>query len=138
MIIIEEEHYTEAIYSLTIKPNFSTFGSILKIFTQGPVLSFVPDDNTKDLLGFNKITIDGEYNLSQNPVAILSFNTIFLERVITQSIIFKGKRSGILHNFTMDVDPGYKYIENVRGVQWHRMESQDNISSISFNLKKEH
>ena len=31
--IIHEEHYTEAIYPLNIKPNFSTLGSIIEIST---------------------------------------------------------------------------------------------------------
>ena len=53
-------------------------------------------------------------------------------------MIFKGKRSGIIFNFTMDVSPGYKYIEKFRGgVQWYIMESKDNISSIRFKLKNE-
>ena len=53
-------------------------------------------------------------------------------------MIFKGKRSGIIHNFTMDVDPGYKYIEKFRGgVQWYMMETKDFISSINFKLKNE-
>ena len=53
-------------------------------------------------------------------------------------MIFKGKRSGIIHNFTMDVDLGYKYIEKFRGgVQWYMMESKDIISSICFKLKNE-
>ena len=53
-------------------------------------------------------------------------------------MIFKGKRTGIIHNFTMDVDPGYKYMEKFRGgVQWYMMESKDIISSICFELKNE-
>ena len=53
-------------------------------------------------------------------------------------MIFKGKTSGIIHNFTMDVDPGYKYIEKFRGgVQWYMMESKDIISSICVKLKNE-
>ena len=53
-------------------------------------------------------------------------------------MIFKGKRSGIIHNFTTDVDPGYKYIEKFRGaVQWYMMDTKDLISSISFKLKNE-
>ena len=31
MIIIEEERYTEPIYPFTVKPNFSTHGSIIEI-----------------------------------------------------------------------------------------------------------
>ena len=53
-------------------------------------------------------------------------------------MFFKGRRSGIIHNFTMDVDPGYKYIVKFRGnVQWYMMESKDVISSISFKLTNE-
>ena len=107
-IIIDEEHYTEANYPFTIKPNFSTLGSIIEISTHGPVITFVPDDSIRDLLGFNQTIIFEEYNLSPNPVDILSFDNIFLECNIAQSMIFRGKRSGIIHNFDMDVDPGYK------------------------------
>ena len=137
-INIDEEHYKEAKYPFKIKPNFSTLGSIIEISTQGPVITFVQDDSIRDLLGFNRTTIFGEYNLSPNPVDILSFDNIFLESNIARGMIFKGKRSGIIHNFTMDVDPGYKYIEKFRGgVQWYMMESKDNFSSVCFKLKKE-
>ena len=51
-------------------------------------------------------------------------------------MIFEGKRSGIKHNFTMDVNPGYKYIEKFRGnIQWYIKESKKIISSICFKLK---
>ena len=137
-IIIDKEHYTEANYRFSIKPNFSTLGSIIEISIQGPVITFVPDDSIRDLLGFNKTTILEEYNLSPNPVDILSFDNIFIETDIAKGMIFKGKRTGIIMNFTMDVDPGYKYIEKFHGgVQWYMMESKDIISSICFKLKNE-
>ena len=112
--------------------------SILEISSQGPITTFVPDHSIRKLLGFNKITIFEENNLSPNPVDILPFDNIFLECVIAQGMIFKGKRSGIIHNFTMDVDPCYKYFEKFRGgIQWYMMESKDIISSICFKLKNE-
>ena len=50
-------------------------------------------------------------------------------------MIFKGKRSGIYHNWSMDVDPGYKYTENfLGGIQWYMMYAKDIISSICFKL----
>ena len=53
-------------------------------------------------------------------------------------MIFKGKRTSIIHNFTMDVDPGCKYIEKFRGgIQWYMMDSKVIISSINFELKSE-
>ena len=110
-IIIEKGHYNETTYPFIVKPNFSTLGSIIEILTPGPQISFVFDDSIGNLLGFNEILVWGKYNLSDNPVDILSFDNIFIECNIAQGIIFKGKRSGIIHNFTMDVDPGYKYIE---------------------------
>ena len=137
-IIIDEEHYTEANYPFTIKPNFSTFGSIIEISPQGPIKNFMFDDSIKYLLGFNARTLYEEYTPSDHPVDILSFDNIFLECNIAQGIIFTGNRNGIIHNFTMDVDPGYNYIEKFRGgVQWYMMESKDIISSICFKLKKE-
>ena len=48
--IIDEGHYTEANDPFTIKPNFSTLGSIIEISTQGPVITFVLDDSIGDLL----------------------------------------------------------------------------------------
>ena len=137
-IIIDEKLYTEANYPFTIKPIFSTLGSIIEISTQGPIISFMFDDSIKHLLGFNARALYEEYTPSDHPVEILSFHNIFLECKIAQGIIFKGKRSGIIHNFTMDVDPGYKYIKKFRGgVQWYMMESKDVISSICFKLKNE-
>ena len=137
-IIIDQEYYTETNYPLNIKPNFSTLGSIIEISTQGPAITFIPDDSMRGLLGFNKTTIFEEYNLSPHPVDILSFDNIFIETDIAKGMIFRGKRSGIIMNFTMDVDPGYKYIEKFHGgVQWYMMESKDVISSICFKLKNE-
>ena len=137
-IIIDESHYTEANYPFKIKPDFTTLGSIVEITDPETVISFKPDDSIGSLLGFNKRSIYEEYNLSDNPVDILSFDNIFLECIIAQGMIFRGKRSRIIHNFTMDVDPGYKYIEKFRGrKQWFMMESKDIISSICFILKNE-
>ena len=137
-IIIDEGHYTEANYPFTIKPNFSTLGSNIEISTQGPLTTFIPDDSIRHLLGFDKKTKFEGYNLSPNPVDILSFDNIFLECNIAQGMFFKGKRTGIIDNFTMDVDPGYKYIQKFRGgVLWYMMESKDFISSICFKLKNE-
>ena len=137
-ITIDQGHNTEANYPSTIKPNFSTLGSIIDILPQGPPISIIPDDSIGNLLGFDKNILYQENNLSPNLGDISSFDNIFLESDIAQGMIFKEKRSGVIHNFTMDIVPGYKYIEKFRGgVQWYMMESKDIISSICFKLKKE-
>ena len=103
-IIIYEEHYTEANYPFKIKTNYSTLGSIIEI-QQPAMIGFVYDNSFVNLLGFNETLLYKEYNLSHNPVDILSFDNIFLETEIAQGMFFKGKRSCIIQNFSMDVDP---------------------------------
>ena len=135
-IINVEGHFTEADYPFQIKPYFSTLGSNVEISYQGPSISFFPNDSILDLLGLKPKVLQEEYSLSDYPVGIISFDRIFLECDVAQGMIFKGKRSGIIHNFSMDLDPGYKYIEKFRGgVQWYMKESKDIISNICFNKK---
>ena len=137
-IIIEKEHYTENDYPFKIKPNFSTLGSIIEIKPQGAIIGFVFEDNIGSLLGFDETILWEEYNLSPNPVDILSFDNIFIHTDIAQGMIFKGRRSGIIHNWTMTVDPGYKYIEKFSGgISWYMLDTKDFISSINFKLKNE-
>ena len=53
-------------------------------------------------------------------------------------MIFKGRRTGIIHNWAMTVDPGNKYVKRFSvGISWYMMESKDFISSINFKLKNE-
>ena len=137
-IIINHMHFSEENYPFQIKANFSTLHSIIEISSEESATSFKPNGSIGSLLGFNRRSIYEEYNLSDNPVDILSFDNIVIETDIAQGMIFKGRRSGIIHNFTMDVDPGYKYMEKFRGgVQWYMMESKEIISSINFRLKNE-
>ena len=46
-IIIDEELYTEANYPFTIKPNFSTLGSIIEKSPQRPIIGFMFNDSIK-------------------------------------------------------------------------------------------
>ena len=53
-------------------------------------------------------------------------------------MIFRGKRSVIIHIWTMTVDPGYKFVEKLAGgLSWYVMVSKVFISSIRFKLKNE-
>ena len=96
------------------------------------------DDSIKDLLGLHAITLYEEYNLSTNPVDILSFDNIFLECNIARGMIFEGRKSNIIHNWTMTAVPGYKNVEKFSGgISWYMMQSKDIISSVCFQLKNE-
>ena len=126
------------IIHLKSNQNFTTLGSILEITPQGPIVSFASDDSMKNLLGFDETILYTKLKSSPNPVDIISFDNIFIETSIAKGMIFKGKRSGIIMIFTMQVSPGYKLLNRFEGgVQWYMMESKDVISSISFRLKNE-
>ena len=118
-INIDKEHYTEANNPFSIKPIFSTLGSIIENSPQGPLISFVFIDSIRNLLGFIETILYQEYNISPNPVDNLAFDKIFLETDIARGMIFRGRRSGIVYKLTMDVRSGFKYIEKIRGgLQW--------------------
>ena len=137
-IIIDEGHFTLQEYPFLIKPSFSSLGSIIEISNEESAISFIPDDSIRDLLGCNRTSIYEKYNLSPNPLDIISFVNIFIESNIAQGMIFKGKRSGVIHNFTMTVNPGYKYVERFEGgISWYAMNNIDVISSINFRIKNE-
>ena len=137
-LIIDEGQFTEANYPFKIKPNFSTFGSIIAKSPQGPIINFNFVDSIKDLLGFHAITLYEEYNLSTNPVDILSFDNVFLDCDIAKGISFKGRKSNIIQNWTRTVDPGNKFAEKFSGgISWFMMQSKGITSSICFKVKNE-
>ena len=86
-IIIDEEPFADLDYPFQIKPKFSTLASNIEISPQGPLISFVFDYSTRNLLGFNETILCKKYNLSPNLVDILSFDIIFLECDIAQGLI---------------------------------------------------
>ena len=137
-IIFDEKQFTEAVYPFNFKPNFSTLGSFIEISIQGSLNSSPLDDSIRISLGFNATKIYQEDNIYPNTVDSFSSDNIFLDCDISQGMNFKGKRSCIFHNFTQDVRPRYKYIEEVRGgIQWYIMQSKDITSSKIFKLKNE-
>ena len=137
-IIIDQGYFSSEDYPFLIKPNFSKLGSIIEISNEESAISFIPDDSIRDLLGFNKTSIYEKDNISPNPVDLISFDNVFIESNIAQGMIFKGKRSGVIHNFTMTVNPGYKYVERFAGgVAWYMLHTNDFISSINFKSKNE-
>ena len=137
-IIINEGHYTDENYPFFIKPDFETLGSIIEISPHGPIITFNPHDSIGSLLDFRKNNVYEEYNISPNQVDIISFDNIFIETDIAERMIFRGRRTGIIFNWQLDVNPGYKYIHKFRGgLQWYMLQNRDIISSISFKLKNE-
>ena len=137
-LIIKKGDATESNYPFLIKPNFDNLHSIIEI-ADGWEIDFTQNETIREVLGCKSKRISNEINNSDYPVDIISFDNIFIQTDIALGMLINGKRSGIIHNFTMDVDPGYRYIEKFRsGITWYMMESKDFVSNINFKLKNEH
>ena len=92
-IFVGKGHFTKPDFPFKIKPKFST------------IIGFVFNDSIRNLLGFHEIMLFKENNLSPNSVDIFLFDNIFLGCAIAKGMNYKQKRSGILHNWTMTVNP---------------------------------
>ena len=57
ILIIDEGYYGENNYPFTIKPNFSSPGSIVEIPQTGPIISFVMENSIGKLLEFDETII---------------------------------------------------------------------------------
>ena len=99
---------------------------------------FYTNQNYTRYSRFWKKIINEEINFSENPVEIISFDNLFIETNIAKGLIINGKRNGIIHNFTKDLNPGYRFIEKFRGgIQWYMLENLNFISNISFKSKEQ-
>ena len=53
-------------------------------------------------------------------------------------MIVKGRQTGNFRSFTLNVDPGSKFIESFAGgISWYKIEGKDFISKKSFKLKNQ-
>ena len=137
---IDKGYFTESNYPFTRKWNSPALGSIADISSNitGSLIVFIRNDSKRDLLGYKPVVLHEAYNLSDYPVDNLSFDNILLETDMSQGMSFRNKKKGIIHNCTMRVDPGYKYIEKFAGgISWYMMDTKDFISTINFKIKNE-
>ena len=137
-LFIEQGVATESNYLFVIKPNFDHLGSIIEI-VDGWEIDFTQNETIGEVLGFKSKRISDETNNSDYPVDIISFDNFFIETGIALGMIIGGKRTGVIHNLTMDVNLGYRYIEKFHsGIQWFMMEDEGFISNNNFKPKNEH
>ena len=93
------------------------------------------DDSFRNLLGFHETILYKKDNLSSIPVVTLPFENTYLECDIAKGMIYKQKRSGKTHNWTMTVNLGYKYVESFAGGLSYMTETKDVIQIILSKQK---
>ena len=79
-----------------------------------------------------------KFNLSPNQVDVISFANTFQETEFAQRMIFRGNCGQRNHNFSIDINPSYRYIEQLKGgFQCYFMNTNGFISNINFKLNNE-
>ena len=106
--------FTPELYPFKITPNFSTLGGFIEIKPNfiGSGISFLHDDSRREFLRFDSVVIYDQYNLSHNPVEILSFDNMFMETNIAQGMTFQIDLQPILINLRWTLIPVIDTFEN--------------------------
>ena len=116
-IFIKKESVSSERYRFTKKPNFITIKSFIGTSShRGTQISFVQDDSLGSLLGFNPEVLYEKYNLSPHLVDIISIANIFIGSDCARGTFFECKRTGIIHNFTIEVNPRLKFSDRFSGL----------------------
>jgi len=96
--------------SVTISANTNTLKAVL-ILENGYQVDFRPDHSVSSVLGFNNAVYSSDYQESENPVNILSINSILVNVDIISGSYLNGVRNPTIYSFFPNVAPGYKIIE---------------------------
>ena len=95
---------------VTLSANTNTLKAVL-ILENNYQVSFRSADWISSVLGFNPDFYTADYQESQNPVNILSINSILVNVDISSGSYVNGQRNPTIYSFFPAVSPGYKIIE---------------------------
>lgn len=96
--------------NITISANTNTLKAVV-ILENNYQIDFRPTDSISAVLGFNNQLYTSDYQESENPVNILSLNSILVNIDIISGSYVNGRRNPTIYSFFPAVSPGYKIIE---------------------------
>ena len=96
--------------NVTISANTNTLKAVL-ILENNYHVDFRPEHSICSVLGFNNEVYIHDYQESENPVNILSINSILVNIDIISGSYVNGRRHPTIYSFFPGVSPGYKIIE---------------------------
>ena len=98
-------------YYITISANSNTLKSVLTI-GKGYQVNFTPENSVSKILGFNNTVYKEGFHESENPVNILSINSILVNINIISGSYVNGKTKNTIYSFFPKVSPGFKIVES--------------------------
>jgi len=81
-------------------------------------------------LGFNPQTLASGYHEGENPVNILTNNTILVNCDIISGSFFSGNQQPVVYSFFPDGSPGYKIIDSPNNLVYLPISQTGNISRM--------
>ena len=96
--------------NITLSANMNTLKTVL-ILENGYQVDFRPLHSVCSVLGFNNKVYTDKYQESENPVNILSINSILVNIDIISGSYINGQRNPTIYSFFPGVSPAFKIIE---------------------------
>ena len=98
-------------YYITISANSNTLKSVL-ILEKDYQVDFNHQDSLAKVLGFTGVKYTEGFHESENPVNILSVNSILVNIDIISGSYVNGKTKNTIYSFFPKVSPGFKIVES--------------------------
>jgi len=95
---------------ISLSANTNTLKAVV-ILENNFQVDFRPMNSIGSVLGFNEEVYTNDYQESENPVNILSINSILVNIDIISGSYVNGRRNPTIYSFFPAVSPGYKIIE---------------------------
>ena len=131
-VIQQKIKQNEHAANVTISANTNTLKAVL-ILENNYYVDFRPDHSICSLLGFNHAEYTSDYQESENPVNILSVNSVLVNIDIISGSYLNGQRNPMIYSFFPAVSPGYKIIETPANLVYLPI-TLDAIYSIETSL----
>ena len=119
-------------YYITISANTNTLKSVL-IIEKGYQVDFNQQNSIAKVLGFNNAKYREGFHESENPVNILSINSILVNIDIISGSYVNGKTKSTIYSFFPKVSPGFKIIESPVNLVYLPV-TLDTIDNINLSI----
>lgn len=131
-ILSSKLHNLNGSASLDIKANYNTLQTQIK--SASDIIYFNRERSIGSLLGFSKRVLQPDVeHFSDKPIDITKINTIIVESNIVSGSFINDTSAHILHQFSLNVSPGYKITEAPANVIYLPVRSKT-INSIALKV----
>ena len=124
---------TDQKHHITIGANTATLNSFINI-TNEDFAVIMGLSTIRTILGFNAQTLTEGYHESDQPVNILTINSILVNCNIISGSYVSGIQQPVLYSFFPDVSPGEKIVEKPQHLVYLPITIAGNISSVRIWL----